>query len=63
MFLISVQVDLCLHFPVDVWPYARFVSACECNEVIVKLHIQMLVFFVFGRTLLSSSLGVKQFVY
>lgn len=62
MFLINVQIDLCLHFPVDVWPYAR-VLACECNEVIVELCAQTEVFFVFGRTLLSSSLGAKQFVY
>lgn len=36
MFLIHVQIDFCLHYPVEAWPYARFVSACECNEVIVK---------------------------
>lgn len=44
MFLIHVQIDLCLHYPVDVWPYARFVLACECNEVIAKQRIQMGVF-------------------
>lgn len=41
MFLINVHIDLRLHYPVDVWPYARFVLACECNEVIVKRRIQM----------------------
>lgn len=43
MFLINVQIDLCLRFPVDVWPYAR-VLACECNEVIVELCAQTEVF-------------------
>lgn len=63
MFLIHVQIDLCLHSPVNVWPYAHFVLACECHEVIVKQRITDGSFFVFGRTLFSSSLRVKQFVY
>ncbi len=41
MFLIYVQIDSCLNYPVDVLPYARFVLACECNEVIVKQRTQM----------------------
>lgn len=51
MFIIHVQIDFSLHFPVDVWPYVRFVLACDCNELIVKQRIRRLFFFVFGRTL------------
>ena len=54
MFLIHVQNDLCLHYPVDVWPYAHFVLACECNEVIVK-HTDGV--FVFGRTIFLHLCG------
>lgn len=60
MFLIHVQIDLCLHYPVDVWPYAHFVLACECNEVIVK-HTDG--GFCIWKNNFSSSLWVKQFVY
>lgn len=63
MFIIHVQIDFSLHFPVDVWPYVRFVLACDCNELIVKQRIRRLFFLYLEEHFFSSSLWVKQFVY
>lgn len=40
MFLIHVQIEFCLHFPVDVRPYVCFVLVCARKEAIVKQHIR-----------------------
>lgn len=58
MFLIHVQIDLCLHYPVDVWPYGSFVLACEYNEVIVKLRRQMGFFCIWKNSFVFISVGI-----